>query len=231
MYATSFLENFLGAPKSMEYLETFRKRFLSHPQSPGYTMLAPEYWNEIETYLKDIIEPHKDDPRIIAWDIMNEPFAFPSMDHKIILEFLEHMCTFSKQIAGSTPITVGVSSWSHTPKVEKFIDFLTFHIWDLEEYKTVLSEAIKYEKETGKGVLLTEFGSNFFYKPPSVTDHDQLKFYKKYFPKIVNSGIGWMIWQLTVGCDAFAHSGLLYANGHKRPAADYVLKYLKKISK
>jgi endo-1,4-beta-mannosidase len=227
MYATSFLENFQVPANEMKEYETYWKRYLSYPQSPGYTMLDPKYWKVLESYLTDLIEPHKGDSRILAWDIMNEPFAFPTMDKKRIVEFLEHMCTFSKNIAGSTPITVGISSWSHVSKVEKFVDLITFHLWDLEEYGTALSKAKNYEKETGKPVLVSEFGNNFFFKPPSTTDEEQLQFYKKYFPKILNSGIGWLVWELTVGSDAFAHCGIIYPNGHRRPAAHYLVKHLK----
>jgi endo-1,4-beta-mannosidase len=226
-YATSFLENFQVPSEEMKQVETYWKRYLSYPQSPGYTMLESKYWNVIEPYLRDLIKPHKGDPRILAWDLMNEPFAFPTMDKTRITKFLAHMCTFSKDIAGSTPITVGISSWLYTSKVEKFVDLITFHIWDLKEFDTVFTEANNYEKKTGKGVLISEFGNNFFFKPPSVTDEEQLRFYKKYLPKIVNSGIGWLIWELMVGTDAFAHCGLLYPNGHKRPAAHYISEYIR----
>lgn len=226
VYATSFLKNFQVSPEEIKEFEAYWKRYLSYPQSPGYTMLDPRYWSELEIYLIDLVGYHKDDSRILAWDIMNEPFAFPNMNKKRIQKFLKHMCLFSKNIAGSIPITVGISSWVHTSKVDKFVDLITFHIWDLLEYETVLSSAKNYEKETGKGVLISEFGNNFFFKPSYVTDNEQLKFYKKYFPKILNSGIGWLIFQLMVGSDAFAHCGLLYPNGHRRPAADYVLKHL-----
>jgi endo-1,4-beta-mannosidase len=226
-YATSFLENFQVPPEEMKNVEAYWKRYLSYPQSPGYTMLDRKYWNVLEHYLSDLIEPHSGDERILAWDIMNEPFAFPTMDKQRIVNFLKHMCMFSNNIAGSIPITVGISSWLYASKVEQFVDLITFHIWDLEEYETVLTEAINYEKKTGKEVLISEFGNNFFFKPPSVTDNEQLKFYKTYFPKVLHSGIGWLIWELMVGSDAFAHCGLLYPNGHKRPAANYISQILR----
>ena len=229
-YATSFLQNCLFPVEDMKTFESYWRRFLSYPQSPGYTMLDPKYWDQLKTYLSDLIEPYRKDSRILAWDIMNEPWAFPIMDQERIMEFVEHMCHFSKKIASSTPITLGLSSWSETPKVEKIVDLISFHIWRIDEYDKVLSSAKKYEDETGKPVLLTEFGSNFFFKPPYVTDSEQLRFYKKFFPKIVKSGIGWLIWEFIVGSDAWAHCGIVYPNGHKRPAGKFLLEYLKEIN-
>ena len=40
---------------------------------PGQNRLGPEHWPQLESYVRDVVSRHRDDPRIIMWDVMNEP--------------------------------------------------------------------------------------------------------------------------------------------------------------
>ena len=42
---------------------------------PGQNRLGPEHWPAMQKYVRDVVGRHKDDQRIVMWDVMNEPYV------------------------------------------------------------------------------------------------------------------------------------------------------------
>ena len=95
--------------------------------SPGRAaVMDRDQWPEFRAYLQDILRAHADDPRILAWDLYNEPgnrmiFAahggYREYDPALAAHskaLMEHCFAWAREIALSQPLTV--AAW-RTPKL------------------------------------------------------------------------------------------------------------------
>ena len=78
--------------------------------NPGQNRLGREHWPKLEQYVRDVVGGHKDDRRIVMWDVMNEPtctsFNKPQ-DKELIWTFLRHFLDYVRQVDPRHPRTVG----------------------------------------------------------------------------------------------------------------------------
>ena len=206
--------------------------------NPGYDYLGREHWDRLERYVKDVVGKFFNDPRVLAWDVMNEPWCDrnPENDeHKsVVLRFLKHFAELVRSLNPDAPITIGVTSLDRAEYVEDLVDLICFHSYetDPEKWKLLLKEAKKYAKIKGKPILLTEWGYPLWGTEVSagrlITDEDQLKFYEKVMPLVQESKIGWHFFDLIMGYGPFARVSVLKPNGDRRPSALVIEKYLGK---
>ena len=101
-----------------------------HPMMiPGSIWCATE--TMYDSFIAKIVAPHKDDERILIWDICNEPYSFEN--NKEYMEFMEpyetawlkKMCDMCKEAGVTQPC--GISHYAmgaHTQRQEKTIDFV-----------------------------------------------------------------------------------------------------------
>ncbi len=157
-------------------------------QSPGAAILGdPNKHVLMKPYLQGILKRFKDDPRIQAWDLVNEldndnansygrngtKTELPNKAQAGLI-FAERCFEWAREINPSQPLTCGVwiSLWEDESKlspVDKFCleksDIITFHNYGDGE---TLRRAIKSLKRYGRPIVCTEYmarGNNSHFDP------------------------------------------------------------------
>jgi endo-1,4-beta-mannosidase len=113
-----------------------------------------------QEYLKQIIPPFVGDPRILCWDLQNEPDrAIVSVGPDVVISFFKRV---SAQIRQMDPNHLQTIGWidrargKYLADLDRYLDFWCFHFYDVIER---LSDLITFYKgKTTKPVLLQEFG-------------------------------------------------------------------------
>jgi hypothetical protein len=142
-------------------------------QSPGRAVLLDTARRAaLEPYVKGVIDRFKDDPRVIVWDLYNEPgnpnrSAYGNWEiedkARYSLDLLKRSFAWAWQVRPSQPITAGVwtGDWSSPEKRDELnrymldnSDVITFHAYgDLEKTRAMAEPLFAYKRP----VLCTEF--------------------------------------------------------------------------
>jgi endo-1,4-beta-mannosidase len=125
-----------------------------------WSFYQPEKFWLIETYLYVLISPFVNDPRIMCWDLQNEPDrAIRTVGADIIIPFFQRV---SKTIRQLDPRQLQTIGWigrdrsRYFPDLDKYLDYWCFHFYDKAAN---LPDLVKfYKTQTTKPVLLQEFG-------------------------------------------------------------------------
>ena len=127
-------------------------------QSPSSNLLRNEtQWDRLERYLKGVMTAFKDDARVLAWDLYNEPGneGFESQS----LPLLKAAFIWAREVNPSQPLTVGI--WNDAPAFEELnafqlanSDVISFHNYlDAANLKA----QIKDLKKLNRPLLCTEY--------------------------------------------------------------------------
>lgn len=142
-------------------------------QSPGAEILGdPARHDELESYIKGVIERFKDDRRVQVWDLFNEPenpnvsaYGDKELPNKAerSLMLIQKVFAWAREVGPSQPITSGVwmGNWADEGKLtpmERFLlehsDVISFHGYGPpEEVKTCVENLGRY----GRPILCTEY--------------------------------------------------------------------------
>ncbi len=107
----------------------------SIPDFGGVAAEMVSYWdspkrevNYFLRYVDDLVSPHRNDERILAWDLCNEPFNGGRED--VFFPWLTHVRDRTKDRSPATPITIGIPpNLAQMEKVEPLCDVLTPHLY------------------------------------------------------------------------------------------------------
>jgi hypothetical protein len=119
-------------------------------QSPGKVALEdPAEHPRLEAYVKGVVSRFKDDQRVLAWDLWNEPDnmndpAYLSLEPKnkveLVLALLPQVFAWARESGPSQPLTTGVwkgGDWSKTDELTAMerlqiylSDVISFHSYD-----------------------------------------------------------------------------------------------------
>jgi len=144
-------------------------------QAPGAEILLdPARYPVLEQYVKDIVGHFKNDNRILAWDIWNEPdntnnSSYGKFEPKnkavLVLNLLPQVFTWARSVQPSQPLTSGIwrGDWSSPEKLgpmEKVqvenSDVISFHNYDdSEEFEKRIKWLLPYKRP----LLCTEYMS------------------------------------------------------------------------
>jgi len=155
--------------------------------SPGLARVVdPGVWPSLERYVKDLVSTFARDPRILIWDLYNEP-GNSGMGEKS-LPLAEAAFAWAREIGPDQPLTIGpwcdmTGPMSH--RLMELSDIVTFHGYDSPETmdaKIVLCQAF------GRPILCTEWllrqGGNTF---------------ASILPLFARHRVGWFHWGLVAG--------------------------------
>ena len=117
--------------------------------SPGRSMVYDERTHyKLEKYVKDILTTFKDDPRIMLWDLYNEPSASWTL--------LRSVFKWAREVNPSQPISTCM--WNGDAGLDAFLaencDVITFHRYANRE-ETLKS--IQYVNSYGRPCICTEW--------------------------------------------------------------------------
>ena len=123
--------------------------------SPGHTMVVDERAHpKLERYVKDIISRHRDDGRIILWDLYNEP-TNGGLGHRSF-PLLRKTFAWAREVDPSQPISSGM--WNGDKALNEILlansDIVTFHCY---ANANVTAAEIKRHKASGRPVICTEW--------------------------------------------------------------------------
>jgi hypothetical protein len=184
-----------------------------------------------QTWLSDIVEPHKSDPRIAAWELRNEV----GLNEPRIRNWVQAMFPFLRQQAGTTPLTVSVSDVEWLDDIQDLTGSTPPDIYSLHWYPGPVPWTSPFPAVIDRArqligpaeLLIGEFGlSTHAYSDLSQADLYTDVLYYAYQKGITNLGV----WTLndfapgTVGCDGplkneEVYFGLYRNDGSPKPAA------------
>lgn len=178
--------------------------------NPGFSRLGDR--PALERYVRSVVAPFRGDPRVLGWDVMNEPMAdfnhVTRAERDAIWDFVRHFCAFTKRIDPTHPITVGEAVVEYLQKTAGHVDFLSVHSYaaDAEGFKQDLDLARRYGKSSGKPVVVTECGN------PGAGQK-----YEMVFDVLGKEKLGFYFWELMIGKIQFrSMAGLIYPDGTTR---------------
>ncbi|MET0634818.1 MAG: cellulase family glycosylhydrolase [Chitinophagaceae bacterium] len=127
-------------------------------RDPG-TMIHrfPDSLQMLEVYVKDVLKRFKDDRRILAWDLYNEPGNSNQFEKSLPL--LTAVFEWAREVGPSQPLTCGV--WSSGPKfsaLNKFqienSDIISYHNYSyIEDHIRTIDTLKKF----GRPLICTEY--------------------------------------------------------------------------
>ncbi|HYA64613.1 MAG TPA: cellulase family glycosylhydrolase [Candidatus Sulfotelmatobacter sp.] len=142
-------------------------------QSPGAAALKdPAQLPRLEAYVKGVVAAFGNDPRVLAWDVWNEPgntnqgsYGSEELPDKVDLvrELLPKVFTWAREAGASQPLTSGLwrGNWSSRKKLDAITriqleqsDVLSFHNYDApREFRKRVNWLQSYHRP----ILCTEY--------------------------------------------------------------------------
>jgi hypothetical protein len=203
---------------------------VSWVQSPGM----------FDRYMDMIVGAHHDDPRILAWDLCNEPFAYSCPRESIpqIVEaetaWLTGLFQKCKKLSAQAPVTVGIHPGVPLEMVDAMDDVLSIHPYyvhnapdaNKESYEQSLDRDVAIAARAKKPLLATEccWGS--------LDDAVRVASVRYTLEQLKKRGIGWLVYLLHHSLIADAHRpthgpigfpgylGFIELDGSLRPGHD-----------
>ena len=235
-----------GQPKDAQWVETFktsagknwpallalsRDMVVPHPTPPGIlwpqwwypnpgpSRLGEESWPAMAAYAKALVDRFGRHPRIIAWDVLNEPGGLPAYQ-----AFGKRVAKYVRSMNPVAPVTIGAAALGNARRYVDDVDLISFHTYETgENLAKRLAEAKELSSQAGKEIIVTECLANF--PTPDWyggTDWGQLAHYRRTLPVLAQSGVGWVSWGLVCGNAFESFAGIVYQTGFRRPAANYL---------
>lgn len=153
-------------------------------QSPGAAVLQdPAKQSTLESYVAGVVGRFREDPRVLAWDVWNEPDNMnrpayveqePTNKVDLVLPLLKKAFAWARQADPSQPLTSGVwiGTWpdpdklSATERVQlSESDVISFHNYN---ELASLKEAVEHLRRYHRPLLCTEYmsrGNGSFFDP------------------------------------------------------------------
>ncbi len=148
-------------------------------------------------YVRALMKPLAEDPRILVWDLCNEPNAF-TLDEKwqqYEFEFLKQVAAAVRQCQPRQPVSIGTMYGTNIDLYAPFCDVLCYHAYmhTPAELKTQIESIKVIERNHGKAVLANEC------MPGCLDDNRRAELVKFYSQMLSEAGFGWMGWALHEG--------------------------------
>lgn len=143
-------------------------------QAPGAARLKDvSQYGKLEAYVKDIVGTYAKDPRVIVWDVWNEPsndgggnYAPTPDKKKFVATLLPQVFAWARSVDPTQPLTSGVwigdawgkESFDRLPEIERIqltqSDVISFHDYSWPE---TFIRRVEQLKTYGRPLLCTEY--------------------------------------------------------------------------
>ena len=133
---------------------------------------------EIDPFLHALVGVYRGDPRIVAWDLCNEPYFYTSALDQSLKEipahveaaetaWLDRLYEKCKALGARAPLTIAAHGALPLERMNRFSDVLSIHpYWWMQEgiepfsdeasYAKKLDGYVEYAREVGKPLIATE---------------------------------------------------------------------------
>jgi len=132
--------------------------------------LKPAFRSRGDVYVKAVVEAIKDEPGLLAWDVMNEPFTNAYYDdappqekgarEAEITAFVRYYLAYAKRQDPTNALTVGYTFANQLEPTADLVDILSFH--DYTSLRSTIEDAYRTAQavsaKVGKPMLNTETG-------------------------------------------------------------------------
>ena len=198
--------------------------------SPSFLQLGMDDRERCADYLRAVIEPFKDDPIVVAWDIMNEPNAigvFTSSPPPLAArDFVMAMIRAARELEPSQPLTVGTAG-GHAGARGYVLqeDIISLHIYQKSAGELVAEVREAKRQNGGKPILLTGGGAILF--PASLREASedfQEDMLHATLIAVESERIGYYLWHLIEGKMMTPWTALLRSDESLKPAALWLQK-------
>lgn len=128
-------------------------------------------WKKMEEYASAVVALLHNEPNILMWDVMNEPYCNDYIRNcadetekarrqEQIKALVRRMCGIVRGLDPDGVLTVGHEFISHCPTTNDLVDVISFHdyLTTRAEIEAVYQEAEAQSEKTGKPILNTETG-------------------------------------------------------------------------
>lgn len=125
-------------------------------------------WEQVyASFVRDLVAGHADDPRVLLWDLSNEPMNNTGNEDqkRRVFEFLERVYSLIKELGARSPICVGSTPDMNTLRaLDPISDVLTTHpywaknswVSEKRRFTEFVDEAVAFANSVGKPLLATE---------------------------------------------------------------------------
>jgi len=181
--------------------------------SPGFSRLGARDRPAMERYIRAVVGGHKDDRRVVLWDVMNEPEStghygdWERGGRQTIDEFVRWSLRRVKEEKPTQPLTIGWAGTESNIAAIDLVDVICIHLYGPpEELTPRIREAQHWGRLHGKPVIMNEFIG----RPRQP--------FERAMPIVTERKIGWCFWELMIGRTQFSegaypYQGLLYPDG------------------
>ncbi len=166
-----------AASHDLKVIATLFNGWHSWPNFGGITVEQMFAWRSKEgaedvftPFLDAMVSAHRDDPRILLWDLCNEPFntVRSAEATATIYQWLEGLYARCKELGATAPVCVGsIPSVETVRQLEPISDVITFHpyyAWNTawcpspEHFEQNVDATVELANAKGKALLGTETG-------------------------------------------------------------------------
>lgn len=148
-------------------------------------------------YVHAIVEPLATDPRILCWDLCNEPQAFDlaSEVNQREFAFLQAVAKAVREAGAQQPITIGTMAGGNIETYAPLCDVLCGHPYarSREELREAIEALKALGRKYGKPVLVNEC------IPGSLNDAVRAEAARYSTAMLAEAGLGWMGWSVKEG--------------------------------
>ena len=157
--------------------------------------VADGNWKRFEPYIESFVGYFKDDPRIVIWDLANEPPVWNRERDKPWINFLAHVYEKIKEIGVNQPITIGTMSRDNIRILEPCSDVLCCHMYSYtqENIDAACDNAVQIALEYNKPLICNECCTGSF------NDQERAEIARMSVDALEKRGIGWTAWHLMSG--------------------------------
>ncbi len=169
--------------------------------SMDWVVYQPQNHWIAEEYVREFVPSFINDPRILGWDLQNEPDrAISLVGNAAVIPFFQRVST---QIRAMDPRHLQTIGWidrargKYFPDFDNYLDFYCYHSY--ESADRIVTLAKFYKAQTTKPVLLEEFGlaTGGPGEAAKVTEEDQLAHYRTVMNGLAENGMcGSVFWIL-----------------------------------
>lgn len=136
-----------------------------------FTPPTEDEWTKMEEYASAVIGSFHNEPGILMWDVMNEPYCNDFIRNcedislrnermEQLIALVRRMCGIIRKLDPDGILTVGHEFISNCPTTNDLVDVISFHDYlkTRAEIEAVYIEAERQCEETGKPIINTETG-------------------------------------------------------------------------